>query len=55
VLQRCGLTLKDIGVIEFHEAFAGQVLANTTALASDKFAKERLPGGNAVGQVCGPG
>jgi acetyl-CoA acetyltransferase len=30
------LTLKDIGVVEFHEAFAGQVLANMTAMASEK-------------------
>lgn len=46
-----GLTLKDIGVIEFHEAFAGQVLANITALASDKFAKENFASGQAVGQM----
>jgi acetyl-CoA acyltransferase len=32
VLRRMGLTLADIGVIEFHEAFAGQVLANITAM-----------------------
>ena len=30
------LSLKDIGVVEFHEAFAGQVLANMTAMASEK-------------------
>jgi acetyl-CoA acyltransferase len=45
------LTLADVGVIEFHEAFAGQVLANMAAMASDKFAKERLPGGVALGQI----
>lgn len=44
------LTLSDIGVIEFHEAFAGQVLANVTAMASEKFGRERLPGGTAVGK-----
>ena len=30
-----GLKLEDIGVIEFHEAFAGQVLANITAMQSE--------------------
>ena len=47
------LTLKDIGVIEFHEALAGQVLSNITAMASPKFAQDRLPGGEAVGQLDG--
>ena len=28
VLGKAGLTLKDMDVVEFHEAFAGQVLAN---------------------------
>ena len=32
VMRSMNLTLADIGVIEFHEAFAGQVLANLTAL-----------------------
>ena len=44
VLNQLKLQLSDIGVIEFHEAFAGQVLANMTAMASDKFAQERFPG-----------
>ncbi len=51
VLQNLGLTLNDIGVIEFHEAFAGQVLANLTAMASEKFGQERLPGGKAIGKI----
>jgi acetyl-CoA acyltransferase len=51
VLQNLGLTLKDIGVVEFHEAFAGQVLANIKAMASDKFAAERLPGGKPIGEM----
>ena len=37
VLKASGLALKDMDVIEFHEAFAGQVLANLVALDSDKF------------------
>ena len=51
VLNQLKLQLSDIGVIEFHEAFAGQVLANMTAMASDKFAKERFPGGKPIGQI----
>ena len=48
VLRQMNLTLKDIGVIEFHEAFAGQVLSNITAMASEKFAKDRFSSGNPV-------
>ncbi len=36
------MTLKDIDVWEFHEAFAGQILANLKALDSDWFAKEYM-------------
>lgn len=50
VLNNLNLTLNDIGVIEFHEAFAGQVLANITAMGSEKFAQERL-GGKTIGKV----
>eukprot|EP01033_Poteriospumella_lacustris_P006770 gene6770-4884_t len=48
-LDSLGLTLKDIGVIEFHEAFAGQVLANLNAMESETFARERW-GGKAIGR-----
>ncbi|RYG66505.1 acetyl-CoA C-acyltransferase, partial [archaeon] len=41
VLDAMKLKLSDIGVIEFHEAFAGQVLSNIRAMSSEKFAKER--------------
>jgi acetyl-CoA C-acetyltransferase len=34
-LDRAGLTLDDVDVIEFNEAFAGQVLACCTALGLD--------------------
>jgi len=40
VLDRAGLTKGDIDVFEFHEAFAGQILANLAALDSDKFAAD---------------
>lgn len=51
VLKQLGLTLDDMGVIEFHEAFAGQVLANMTAMASPEFAQQSLGQQNAVGTM----
>merc|ERR1719262_1130154 len=51
VLQRAGLTLKDMDVIEFHEAFAGQILANLAALDSETFYADNLPGTPKVGAV----
>lgn len=50
LLRNNNLKLSDIGVIEIHEAFAGQVLSNMAALDSDKFAKDRFPGGQKVGR-----
>ena len=38
-------------VIELHEAFAGQVLANIKCLANEDFCKEKLGWEGAVGQV----
>ena len=37
VLKRAGLEITDMDVIEIHEAFAGQVLANINCLESDTF------------------
>mmetsp|Transcript_15382 Transcript_15382/g.49397 ORF Transcript_15382/g.49397 Transcript_15382/m.49397 type:complete len:444 (+) Transcript_15382:36-1367(+) len=51
VLRMANLSLKDIDVIEFHEAFAGQVLSNLVAMDSDKFFAENLPGVDKVGSV----
>ena len=51
VLKRANLELKDMDVVELHEAFAGQVLANIKCLASDEFAKEKLGRDKAVGVV----
>lgn len=50
-LDRAGLTLKDIDVIEMHEAFAAQVLSNIQWLGSKEFAKERLGRDEAVGEI----
>ena len=51
VLNMAGLGLKDLGVIEFHEAFAGQVLSNVNALNSQKFYDEFLGGAPKVGAI----
>ena len=51
VLEKAGLTLDQMDVIELHEAFAGQVITNIKCLASDEFAKEKLGRDKAVGVV----
>jgi acetyl-CoA acyltransferase len=50
-LERAGLELSDIDLIEMHEAFAAQVASNIQALESDTFARERLGRSKAVGNV----
>jgi acetyl-CoA acyltransferase len=50
-LKRAGLTLKDMGVIELNEAFAAQVLSCVKAMASEKFAKEKLGLDKKVGDI----
>ena len=40
----------DIGVYEIHEAFAGQILSNLTAMDSQKFADDHF-GGKKVGKI----
>jgi len=48
-LDRAGLSMKDIGLMEMHEAFASQVLSNLQWLDSDLFARERLGRDRKVG------
>jgi acetyl-CoA acyltransferase len=48
-LDRAGLSMRDIGLMEMHEAFASQVLSNLQGLASRKFAREELGRSHAVG------
>jgi acetyl-CoA acyltransferase len=50
-LDRAGLTLKHMDLIDMHEAFAAQVLSNIQALESDTFAKQRLGREQKVGTV----
>lgn len=51
VLDKMNLSLDDIDVFEFHEAFAGQMLTVLHALNSDDFAKNRLNRSKKVGKV----
>lgn len=51
VLKRKKMKLDQFDVIEFHEAFAGQILSNLAALASDEFARAHLGRKAAVGEV----
>ncbi|MEX2586304.1 MAG: acetyl-CoA C-acyltransferase, partial [Balneolaceae bacterium] len=51
LLEKEGITLQDIDIFEFHEAFAGQVLSVLTALNSDQFARDRLGRSERVGEV----
>lgn len=41
ILESTGLSMSDIDVFEIHEAFAGQVLSNLTAMNSDSFANKK--------------
>lgn len=50
IVQRNKMDIKDIGVYEIHEAFAGQILSNLVAMDSDKFADDKL-GGSKVGAI----
>lgn len=50
-LARAGMALGDIGLVDIHEAFAGQVLCVLRALASEAFSREYLGGGPATGTL----
>ncbi|PKI18006.1 acetyl-CoA C-acyltransferase FadI [Colwellia sp. 12G3] len=50
-LQRAGMNLADLDLIEMHEAFAAQALANMKMFASRKFAQEHLGRDQAIGDI----
>lgn len=50
-LDRAGMTLNDLTLIEMHEAFAAQTLANIKMFASDKFAQDKLGRQKATGEI----
>lgn len=51
LFKQTGLTLKDMDLVEMHEAFAGQVLCNLKAFASKKFNEEKLGRSEPIGEV----
>lgn len=50
-LDRAGLSLKDMDVVDMHEAFAAQVLCNVKAFGSKQFAEEKLGRSKAIGEI----
>jgi acetyl-CoA acyltransferase len=50
-LERAGLTLADMDLVEMHEAFAAQVLSNLKAFASPRFAATELGRAAPLGEV----
>jgi acetyl-CoA acetyltransferase family protein len=51
LLERTGLALRDIELVEMNEAFAAQVLANERAFASTQFAQQQLGRPGALGEL----
>lgn len=50
-LDRAGITLADLTLIDMHEAFAAQTLANLKMFASKEFAQSKLGRDQAIGEV----
>ena len=50
-LDRAGVTMKDIDLVDMHEAFAAQVASNHQAFASASWAKENLGRSAAIGAI----
>ncbi|MDV6315527.1 acetyl-CoA C-acyltransferase FadI [Idiomarina sp. HP20-50] len=50
-LERAGMTLGDLDLVDMHEAFAAQTLANIKMFGSDTFAKEKLGRDKAIGDI----
>ena len=50
-LDRAGITWRELGLVEMHEAFAAQVLSNIQAFESKQWARERLGRTDPIGEV----
>jgi acetyl-CoA acyltransferase len=50
-LEAARIKLSDLSLVDMHEAFAAQMLSNLQALASRRFAEEKLGRSEAVGEV----
>ena len=51
LLEKTGLSLKDIDLVELNEAFAAVVLANERAFVSADFAREQLGRPEPLGEL----
>lgn len=51
LLDKEKMSLRDIDVFEFHEAFAAQILTNLQCLDDDKFAKEKMNLSQKLGEI----
>jgi len=50
-LDKAGIKLSDLALIEMHEAFAAQTLANVKMFASDEFARDKLGRASKIGDI----
>lgn len=50
-LDRAGITLADLTLIDMHEAFAAQTLSNLQLFRDERFAREVLNRAHALGEV----
>ncbi|MGF1765916.1 acetyl-CoA C-acyltransferase FadI [Enterovibrio makurazakiensis] len=50
-LDRAGITLADLTLIDMHEAFAAQALANVKMFGSKSFAQQKLGRDQAIGEI----
>jgi acetyl-CoA acyltransferase len=50
-LERAGMTLAQMDLVDMHEAFAAQVASNLQAMASKRFAEEHLGNSKPLGEI----
>jgi acetyl-CoA acyltransferase len=50
-LDKAGIKFSDLNLIEMHEAFAAQTLANVKMFGSDEFAREKLGRASKIGEI----
>lgn len=50
-LKRANLTLKDMDLVDMHEAFSAQVLSNTQAFESKRFSQDKLGLREPIGKI----
>ncbi len=50
-LDRAGIRLNDLDLIDMHEAFSAQILSNIQAFESQSFAREKLGRSTAIGTI----